>query len=163
MLAYDLAEFERVLQARDEIVYFFSARFSTSTPQTIPTLVIPEMGKTLLGVYLVRKDDLTDLVVKEVSKQNYWKIDSVISPAVEFDRCYHDETMVRRGRLYFHEGFFYDEADNWVEKPKEFISWANSLLRWIRSHYKRDPKTGFYVGPSAWEWASQQGGQLNPL
>lgn len=159
MLANDLARFEEWLQSNNE-VFFINSRLSTPEIQPLQTLAISKMGETPLMVYLARKSELSDLVIKVVSNQNYWKIDILRSPAVELMRCYYNENMVRRGRLYFQTGY-YDSDGHWIEKPKEFLDWANSLLRWIRNHYQKDPEIDFYVGPSAREWISQKGGQLN--
>jgi hypothetical protein len=158
MLPEDLTVFEEALKEQGQIC-FLPERLPSPKLQTLSTLAIPEMGKTWLGVYLCRETDLSNIVVKSIPKQEYWTIDENRSPVVQFDRCYYDGRIVRRGRLYFLEGF-YNEEGHWVEKSENFIRWAGGLLRWIRKHYKKDPKTGFYVGPYAWEWVSRGIGRL---
>jgi hypothetical protein len=160
MLADDLAEFEEFIRSKENVL-LVKDRFSAPEIQTLDTLTIPEMGKTPLSLLLVREKDLEKVVIKSVVGK-YWTIDELRSPAVELMRSYHDERIARRGRLYFQPGF-YDKNDNWVDKPPEFIKWADSLLRWIRRNYHSDPRVpraGLYIGPSAWQWFSEGKGIL---
>jgi hypothetical protein len=160
MLADDLLEFEKILHSKENIL-LVEARLSAPELQIIDTLVVPEMGKTPLLLYLVREKDIEEVIIKSVA-QKYWAIDILRSPVVELMRSYHNESIVRRGRLYFQPGF-YDDNNCWMDKSQEFIKWANSLLRWVRQNYKRDSETGFYVGPGAWKWVSERKGELAPI
>lgn len=157
MLAADLSEFEQVIRSKENVL-FVKHRLSAPEIQTFGTLAVPEMGTTPLLLYLVREKDVEKVVIKPVAGK-YWMIDILYSPAVELMRGYHNESVARRGRLYFQPGF-YDSEGCWIDKPQEFIKWADSLLRWVRRHYHRDPQSGFYVGPSAGKWVSERQGIL---
>jgi hypothetical protein len=117
------------------------------------------MGKTRLKIYLVRESDLNQIRLTFVSNQQYWLVDELWSPAVSFFRCYYDGQILGRGNLYVRTGFF---ADDEQDEEKEFVHWAGKLMKWIRNHYERDPKTGYYIGPAARQWVLRQGGQLRP-
>jgi hypothetical protein len=157
MLADDLSEFEEAIRSKESVL-FVKDRLSAPEIQALDTLTIPEMGTTPLFLYLVRKEDVEKVVIKSVAGK-YWKVDTLRSPAVELMRSYHNESLARRGRLYFQPGF-YDSEGCWIDKPQAFIKWADSLLRWIRRNYRRDPQLGFYVGPSAAKWVSERQGTL---
>ena len=155
MLPADLAKFEHILRARGDT--FFVAGCLPS-----PEVAIHNTLRTdWLRTYLIRGSDSAQATTIAVPAQGYWHVDALRSPVVEFDRCYYDGTVIGRGRLYFQPGFYADEQ--WVDKTSEFIRWADSLIRWVRRHYRRDPQTGYYVGPHAWEWVTQQGGTLRTL
>jgi len=157
MLPDDIAAYEQVLKAEGNVCFLEEM---TPTPQIriIDTLAVPETKNRRLRVYLAQEGDLSGIVTEEVPTQQYWLIDVVQSLAVEFDRSYYNGQILGRGRLYFQTGY-YDSNDQCIDKPEEFVRWADRLLRWIRRHYKRNPETGFYLGPHAWEWVAR-GGQL---
>jgi hypothetical protein len=159
MLPEDQLEFEEWLNARGDVC-FIKQPLKTSELEIVPTLVVPEMGKTWLDVYLARQTDLADVLVSYVSSQNYWLVDDGQSPVIEFGRCYFDGKILGRGRLYFRIGFYGDEEQ---EKEKQFANWADKILRWIRTHYDRDPKTGYYIGSYAQKWILHEGGLLRPV
>jgi hypothetical protein len=157
MLPEDLLEFEQMLRSKED-VYFVEYRLQEPKLKTMETLTVQEMGKSWLTCFLVRVCDAENLLYKYVPVQNYWHIDDDRSPAVELWRCYFDGSILRRGRLYFLPDF-YDDKGQLVKKPEDFIKWANSLLQWVRKKYKRDPETGFYIGPHAEAW-KKGGGKL---
>ena len=157
MLPEDQLEFEGWLMARGDVC-FLNEPLKMQELEILPTLIVPEMGKTWLSVYLAQHNNLEDIRVEYVSNQNYWLIDQRYSPVIEFSRCYFDGKILRRGRLYFCTGFYSDEEQ---EKEKQFVNWANKILKWIRTNYDRDPHTGFYVGSHAYKWVQQEGGQLS--
>jgi len=156
----DIADYEQVLKADGNVCFLEEP---TPTPQIKirQTLAVPETGKRWIDLYLARESDLPHIVVKHVPVQDYWLIDVVRSLAVQFDTSYYNGEVLGRGRLYFQTGY-YDSNDQCIDKPEEFVRWADRLLRWIRRHYKRDPETGFYLEPHAWEWVAK-GGQLRKL
>ena len=125
MLADDLAKFEKAISSKEQVL-FVKTRLSTPEIETFETLAVPEMGKTPLDLYLVRQKDVGELVIKSIA-QKYWEIDLLRSPAVELTRSYYNEQIARRGRIFFDPGF-YDSNDCWVDKPQDFIKWANRYL-----------------------------------
>lgn len=158
MIAEDLLEFEQMIRSRED-VYFVEYRLPEPKLKTVETLAVQEMGKSWLDMFLVRKADSLNLLFTYVPVQNYWHIDDDRSPVVELSRCYFDGSIIRSGRLYFLTDF-YDEGGRLVKKPGDFIKWADGLLRWVRKKYKKDPDTGFYVGPHAEAWRSKTGGRF---
>ena len=156
MLPEDQLAFEKWLKARGDVCFLKQPQ-TTSELEIAATLVVSEIEKTWLDVYLARPIDLEDVLVDFIPTQNYWLVDDSQSPVVEFGRCFYDGRVLGRGRLYFRTGFLSEDE---VEKELEFAKWAGKLLRWIRAHYERDPKTGIYIAPHAKNWVLNEGGQL---
>jgi hypothetical protein len=89
--------------------------------------------------------------------QIYYRIDDGL-PVLEFSpsvACSWDEkNALLQGRIY---GLF-------ESHDRPYILWYDSITRWIRRHFIRNPVTslGGYIGPAAWEWF-KAGGILLPM
>ena len=90
---------------------------------------------------------------------SHYFVDKMESEIVEFHRCRRVKTWLAEGRLWF------DDRANEGKKSADFVKWANSLLRWVRRNYHRDPG-GEYVGPEAHELSNagklQLGAPMEP-
>lgn len=78
------------------------------------------------------------------STRGYYCIDTCESEVVQFTRCERKGIWLTDGRLWF------DEQSLHRRKSTYFVKWANSLLRWVRTHYRRDDH-GYYLAPHALE------------
>ncbi len=88
--------------------------------------------------------------------QAYYCIDLAESEVVQFNRCKSVDSWLANGRLWF------DEKTSQGKKSAAFSKWANSLLRWIRSHYERDASGLYFVAPKALELSKAGKLQLGP-
>ena len=88
-----------------------------------------------------------------------WVVDDLRSPVVQFDGGFFDEKTLRPGRLFYDTGY-YNENGEWVDKPVEFLKWADSILRMAKKMIRRDPVFDAYVGNSAADWLASTGGQF---
>jgi len=88
--------------------------------------------------------------------QSYHCVDLLESDVVEFSRSAPFKTWLNDGRLWF------DEKSSQGKKSAEFLKWANSLLRWVRSHYEKDASGFYYVAPQALELSKAGKLQLGP-
>src|ERR1043165_7618856 len=111
----DQIELETRLRNVDELVILHS-RSPTDEPRIVETMNFSEDGKQWLFFHFVRLSDLSAVQIREVPAQRYWVVDILKSPVVEVNRCYYDGKILRRGRLYYVDGF-YDAQDQWLEKP----------------------------------------------
>jgi hypothetical protein len=152
----DLAEFDAWLRNRDETVVLADCS-QTPMPQLLSSVSIGRMGEESLRVFLVRSTDLPNVISRSIPNRGYL-IDGLRSPVVEFSRCYFDDKLLRRGRLYYDPGFW-DEKKQWKTKVAAFSRWADAILRRIRSAYKTKQSSS-YVGPSATKWAKENNGEL---
>lgn len=98
--------------------------------------------------YLVRKEDLERVLLREVPSQGYWVVDQLRSPVIEFDGGVFDRSKILRGRLYFTTTYF-DEAGQLVEKDPAFVAWAIRVLSAARRHGERSQALGATVGAHA--------------
>jgi hypothetical protein len=81
--------------------------------------------------------------------KNYF-FDQQNSEAIEFSRSEpRDDNRITDGRLWFQETW-YENRESEGRKSEEFCKWANSVLRWIRSHYHKREDWD-YVGPHAFK------------
>lgn len=122
--------FEEILFARRELVVvrrLASPKGIVTTDSTI----VKAMGEEVLTVYLSRPTDLQKIITREVPARDEWLVDLTQSPVVEFSRCYFDGQLLRRGRLYV-VTHYYDEDSLLVEKSKEFVAWAKSLISTVK-------------------------------
>jgi hypothetical protein len=126
----DVTNMERAIRTLQPIVVLQS-RSGTSSPKVVPHLTYLDEGKPWLFFCLACEVDLTAVITQRVAKQDYWAVDVLRSPVVEFQRGYHDDRSLRPGRVYYTDGLC-DLDGTWFEKPAAFRSWAASVLRLIR-------------------------------
>ena len=154
----DIAELESVIRELEPIVVLHD-RSQTMNPRTLASLRFSENAEPLLFYYLVRKADLPEVVTRHVPAQGYWTVDVLRSPVVEFNSCYFDHRILRRGRVYYVDGF-YGEDGTWIEKPESFQSWAKAVLRATRKSLKKYATD--YIGKDAMAWLTREDGKLVP-
>lgn len=152
----DIAELERSIGRMEPMVIVHS-RSPTAEPRVVSSLNVTEEGQRWLFYFLVRKTDLVHVVTEHVPAQGYWAIDILHSPVVEFNSCYFDRKILRRGRVYYVDGF-YGENEAWVEKPEGFRTWARAVLKTTRKALKKHETD--YLGPDALTWLQRENGKL---
>ena len=133
------------------------SRSSQPHPRVCSNLDVREDGKRWLFLYLVRETDLGQVVLKEVPAQQYWAIDSLRSPVIEFNCCFFDGLRLRSGRIYYTDGF-YGEDGVWIEKPTAFLNWAKCVFSAVKKISKSTG--GYYVGADAKRWLEETKGKL---
>ena len=92
-----------------------------------------------------------------VAAQKYWTFESFHSPLLEYQRCFFDGRVLRRGRLYYIDGA-YGDKDVWIEKSEEFKKWAKSIFSAAKKTLAHEE--GFYFGPGALVWMKKEGKKL---
>ncbi len=160
ILPDDIAEIESAI-GQLEPMRVLHSRSPSRDPRVLPSCHFydEDAGHPWLSYYLVRECDLGDVVTRYVSAQGYWSIDSLRSPVMEFSSCYFDGEIIRRGRLYYVDGFYDEEA--WIEKSEGFRHWAKAVLRVTKKRLERHDSD--YVGRAASEWVDREGGRLVEL
>lgn len=141
----DTTRLESILRSCGPMEVIHS-RAPSSSPRAFPTLQVQEHGQDWLFLFLARKEDVPHILMKEVPAQNYWAIDSLRSPVVEFTRSFFDGARLRAGRVHYDEGF-YDAAGLWVKKPESFLEWAECVFRILKRNLKK--AGNYYVGEDA--------------
>lgn len=152
----DTMQLEERLRSALPMVILHS-RAPTQHPRIVTTLNWNEGGVPWLYFFLVRAEDVPSLVLTHVPAQGYWSLDVIRAPVVEFNRCFFDGRLLRRGRIYYRE-WFYDSDGCRVEKGKEFGSWARRIVTVAKRGLMR--RDGDWIGADALAWLTQSGGTL---
>lgn len=152
----DTTAVEHVLRSLGPF-YVLHSRSPAPEPRVFESLNVEENGQPWLFLYLVRPEDLHAVVTTHVPAQGYWSVDVLDSPVVEFDRCFFDGAILRRGRLYYVDGF-YDARQQWQDKPESFRTWAKAVLAKTKKMLKR--RNSDYIGSGAEAWLASSGGKL---
>ena len=142
----DLVELETRLTRVGDLTILHS-RSPKPEPKVVESVNFTEDRKQW-SFYLVRSADLNNVLIKEVVAQGYWVVNTLFSPVVELDRFHYDGQVLKRGRLYYVDGF-YDPQGLWIEKPANFKAWAKRLFTAARKTLVYDKKLGAYIGPEA--------------
>ncbi len=127
-------------------------RSMTGRPRQLASTDLYEEGQSNLFYCLVRPEDLDKVTMEYVPAQKHWMIDTLRSPIIEYDRCYTDERLIRRGRMYYTDGF-YDEKEEWKEKTTDYLTWAKKILMLGKKTLVRDGHD--YLGPTASDLIAQ--------
>lgn len=133
-------------------------RSSSAEPRVLPSLNHREGAERQLYYFLVRQCDLLSVVTEYVPAQHYWVVDVLRSPVVEFNASYFDDKILRRGRVYYVDGFYGNDG-LWVEKATSFRAWAKRVLAATRKALTKYDD-GEYIGPDARAWLHRGGGTL---
>ncbi len=131
-------------------------RSPTQNPLVVDSLDRKEEGKQWLVLFLAREADLKGIVMHYVDVQDYWTVDALRSPVVEFTCSFFDGKILRRGRAYYVDGY-HEQGKGWVEKDEQFKGWAKQILESIKKSLKRYMSD--YIGPKAQSWLDA-GGKL---
>jgi len=117
----------------------------TATPdpyllRTLDLFAVPNLGRPRSGV-IARREDLSTLRYKFYEAPNFWLIDELNSPVIQYDLGYaapaepFGRDDPRCGRMWF--ATTYLEAGQLVPAPVEFVAWANRVLEWVRRNWSR--------------------------
>ncbi len=83
--------------------------------------------------YITSKTFLDSLHIKHIPTKDYYLMDIIKSNVVEFIQPFYDEKLQKEkeGRIYFTQSY-YDDSDNLVQKPTEFLEIANTILKNVK-------------------------------
>jgi hypothetical protein len=154
-LPTDLPAIEAAIRTTGDVC-FVEDRTPRAKPAELGTLAIEpgDMGRRPLGAYIVRRSDLGAVKTRFVSTQGYWLIESADSPVIEFDRCFFDGNVLRRGRAYFASDLRFRP-----EPPRpDFVKWGDRVLARIKKVLTRAPELPprIYVSADALQWIREQ-------
>ena len=152
----DIGELESAIRDLEPMAVLHD-RSPTMEPRRLSSLRFSEESQPLLFYYLVRIADLPGVLTQHVPAQGYWTIDLLRSPVVEFSSCYFDRRILRRGRVYYVDGFF-GPNETWIETPESFRLWAKSVIKATRKTLKRHGTD--YIGKDALTWLERENGRL---
>jgi len=87
--------------------------------------------------YLLNENNKDKIKIYYLEKPNSYFIDFTFSPVIEYSPSFYNEEKkeLKMGRFYYTTGFW-NENDEWEEKPKEFIKNSEKLFHWFKQNYK---------------------------
>jgi hypothetical protein len=110
-------------------------------------------------VCLWNRQFLPHIERKWVPDPGYFRADTLRKPILEFMMSF---TTTWEGKPALGQGRLFGDFDLSLGKPPEFEKWFESLARWIRKNYHKNPASfGGYIGPAAYGFC-QNGGVLLP-
>lgn len=154
----DQEYFDNLLKSFGEVVLFRDYNYYNELT-TIGDTMIRDIDKEKKRVYLVRQEDFKDIHLQYVEKHHYWYVKNDSLPVVYFDRSVFRDNIIQRGRLYFETKYL--NNGEWVDKPEDFIIWADKILRTVRSRLKKYKhqmgKYNYteYLGVNALKWLQE--------
>jgi hypothetical protein len=155
MLPQDWNSFLRTIQERDPVTVV--VRDSDSSE------VNPGEGfegdAVDATVCLWNRDLLPRLKREWVSESGYFRIDTLNLPVLEFTPSFNASW---EGKPALGQGRLFGDFDPHLGKTEGFVKWYESLSRWIRANFKKNPVgIGGYLGPAAFHFY-ESGGYLLP-
>ena len=156
LTAEDQVAFEEHLKKAGD---FVAIRWKSDKPE--PAVVDLSAHTGVLSLRLVLPQHLVKVSMQPILTRREYSVDGLISPVVEYSRCPQEDRLIRRGRLYFQEGYF-DAAGKWIVKDEAFVTWARRLRETARRFFKKRRISFFYLGEGA-EKAKAAGFELSHL
>jgi hypothetical protein len=151
VLPADLPAIEATIRSAGDVC-FLEDRTPTEQPVVLDSLAFDQadMGHRPLRAYIARESGLAAVQTRFIGAQGYWLIDATVSPVIEFDRCFFDGSVLRRGRAYF--------ASDLRFRPElpdpDFVRWGDRALSRIKKALQRAPDLPpwIYVSAAAEQW-----------
>jgi hypothetical protein len=154
MLPDDRDAFLHFVQERDLVTVV--ARDSDSAE--IQPIADFDIGRDKTLCFWNRKI-LPSLEREWVPSSGYFTVSELRMPILEYTSSF---TATGEGKPRLGQGRLFGNFEAYLGKPPEFEKWYETLVRWIRRNYRKNPRgTGGYVGPAAYEFY-KSGGYLLP-
>lgn len=147
MTPEDICDLENLIFNIEETI-ILSDRSNNFLPRISNSLTCDEYGQMQLFYYLARKKDLENIFMKHVSEQNYWAIDAVRSPVIEYTGCFYDGRILAPGRIYYIDKYYSDSGEI-IEKSHDFKIWAKSVFRQTRKVLLKQEGNFRFIGKKA--------------
>jgi hypothetical protein len=150
----DRNAFFRYIQERDHVVIVPRDSHSREIEPLSTSNIKPSRT-----VCLWNRKFLHHLERQWIPDPGYYRIDGLKTAILEFTPSF---TGTWEGKPALGQGRLFGNFEPYLEKPKAFEQWFDSLVRWIRRNYQKNPSDlGGYIGPGAYEFY-QSGGYLLP-
>lgn len=105
---------------------------------------------------------MKQIVLKYIESKNYYIVDVIQSPVIEFFYPKNIDNKMLRGRIYYVKDSL-SEDDKLVPKSNEFIELSSNLMKWVKKNIKNVKYNGFenfLVTQNTVTWLIQSKGEL---
>jgi hypothetical protein len=161
----DLPAFDEHLKSFGEIVVVPQLQ-PEERPETFPDTLPRDLDEWGHRYYLLRPADAGSIPLRRIPNVVPWLVDDRELAAVHFDLSILRGDRILLGRLYFEPRFV--RGDQLVDKPADFIRWADQLIRGARRRLLRfqeevggHPYKAF-IGPHAEVWRGAHAAHIPP-
>jgi hypothetical protein len=96
--------------------------------------------------WIVREQDVDDLVSYYLPEPNAWFLEYFGNPAIQFAAPVTGDGL-RHGAMRYAPTYF-DASGKRSHLPEDFVVWADEILRWVRRAYRKGPDGWTREGPS---------------
>jgi hypothetical protein len=155
MLTEDCRQFLEYVQQRDPVIVVDRSSKSGILEEAHRPWERPETY-CLWNQSIIPMLERKFIRIESDPRASYYGIDSSL-PVIEF---WYASPVPEpwNGRAALTQGRVWSEFQN---PTKEFVSWYNAIIRWLRKNFIRDAVLGDWVGPAAYRWY-KDGGLLLP-
>ena len=154
-----------------EIRSFLLQNNICAIPQPLPSAAIAytkeltaPKEKEFDKVFLSNLSFLDNIKVDYIAKQNYYLIDDLRSPVIEFSRGgahFGNPGILDSGRLYFTTSY-YDGSGTLVWKDEKFISWAQKVRARFTKQFLKHKIDSHYLSANAFKWMNDNNKKIHP-
>jgi hypothetical protein len=154
----DHESFDELLKSFGDVVLFRDYHYS-DVLTTIGDTLIRDINKEKNRVYLMRRTDFKGIQLEYVENHHYWYVNNRSLPVLHFDRSVYSDKSIQRDRLYFEPRYL--KNSEWVNKPDDFVGWADKILKTVRTRLKKykyhmgNYNYTEYLGTSALKWLQE--------
>lgn len=139
-----------MLRARSD-VQFLSSRTNEARNSLLPLKSLPilpsEYGLGYRQCFLAPAGWTPEVDVEPLSNVKV-HIDVERSEIIEFNRSYCDKGLIQGDRIYY-TPVYWLPTDGLVDKSRDFVTWAERVVRAIKKSLIRDKVSGDYIGHDA--------------
>lgn len=141
----DQVDFDKLLKSLGDIVILPYYHHDNKV-STIEDTLIRDPKKEGRRVYLIRRQDFSDIPLTHIEKFGYWLVDDHTLPIVHFDRGATKDDKIERGRIYFQADYVDTKQMVMIKKPEDFVKWADNIIKTVRRKLKKQKyNLGSYV------------------
>jgi len=114
-----------------------------------------------LQTYIVIPEQINQISIKYSKEQNYYWINEMRSPVIEFFKCIYDasKNTLKSGRLYF-SAMQLSDTDELIYKNAEYIESAKMLFKWFKSNFKNQKINPLWTTQRVRHWVENEEGLL---
>ncbi len=163
LMPEDISEINQYIQDKDLSVYNnYSINLNLQKLDSLLQTKI--LGKTSSMKYVTSKDFAKEIKNEFIEKQNYYSIDIVSSPVIEFfiPKNLISGNIIHSGRIYYIHSF-YNSQNQLTQKPEVFLKLADDLFKWVKKNFKNVKLSGyeaFLISERTQAWMQATGGKL---
>lgn len=141
---------------------------TNSNLQKLDSLLQTKILGKISSIKYVTSGDFTKQIKNEfIEKQNYYSIDVISSPAIEFliPKNIISGSVIHSGRMYYVYSY-YNSQNLLVPKSDAFLTLASDFFKWVKKNFKNVKLSGYdsyLISQRTEVWMRTTGGKLSEM